>query len=151
MKDEWQTPEYIVDYLQSMYGKFTWDACCNKNNCLVDYQRESLDFEDYNYLNWISNGNDLIFLNPPYSNIAPFIKKAWTDSLSSKVIVLVPITVLSCKYMDFLDEGNEVIRKWVKGLIIETVSRRIRFTHHSLKQSSPPAGSVLIIMDRRGR
>lgn len=157
IKDEWQTPKDLFKYLNETYGPFFWDACCNKSNCLVKTQYPT---KNYNYLTCdivkevktYSAKVDTffaIFMNPPYSNPGPFIAKAWEDSKDFKIVILVPTSILSAKYLDILDKGNEFEREWKKGVTIVPLRRRTKFVHKSLKQSSPPGGCMLIILDRR--
>jgi hypothetical protein len=97
-----------------------------------------------------------IFMNPPYSNPGPFIQKAWEDSKYFKLIILVPISILSCKYLDFLEDSEYLCkqnptRKWREGVKIVPLSRRTKFVHPNKKSSSPPGGCMLMIFDRRGK
>ena len=170
--DEWQTPKALFKELDELYGPFFLDACCTRVNCLVDKHKDYLqggwgvdylsqivhDDIQSRRLNWYED-NDSIFMNPPYSNPEPFIKKAWEDAKYFRVVILVPVSILSNKYMDFLD-GMKILRKyegisdsrirdWLRGIEIVHLSRRVKFEHPTKKVSSPPFACCLIIMDRR--
>lgn len=164
-KDSWQTPLDLYNYLHFKHGPFFWDACCTPQNCLCKCFMD-IDFE-YDYLqtdikkcwerlyldHFLANNKatkmpDVIFMNPPYSNPAPFIRKAWDDSLYFKVVILVPTSILSCKYLDFLDMNTDCERNWKPGVTIIPLKRRTRFEHPELKASSPPGGCMLMILER---
>lgn len=158
--DEWQTPKALFKELDELYGPFFWDACCNEENCLVTEQISILrESKPYDYLLWkhmelFHRMN--IFMNPPYSNPEPFIKKAWEDAKYFRVVILVPVSILSNKYMDFLDGmgsdvfANKIVtREWRNGIEIVHLSRRVKFEHPTKKTSSPPFACCLIIMDKR--
>jgi hypothetical protein len=159
-KDSWQTPDDLFEFINNEHGPFFWDACCDKNNCLVNFMKNFQacfdGWKNYDYLKCnlanLTNGtkNHSVFMNPPYSDPAPFIKKAWEDSKEFKVVILVPVSILSCKYMDFLDNKvNEFERNWKQGVTIVPLRRRTKFEHPTLKTSSPPGGCMLLILDRR--
>lgn len=95
--DEFRTPSKLFEELDFFY-KFFLDACCTKDNCLVN---SLIDYEEYDYLNFNvveyynylrimqdRDGEHSIFMNPPYSDPLPFIKKAWDDSKYFKVVML---------------------------------------------------------------
>jgi hypothetical protein len=171
-RDGWQTPKDLFNFLDEKYGPFFWDACCDQDNCLIPKQKAVLKnlpetcglvvygrYYDYLESNFIdiaiensTKATKSIFMNPPYSNPGPFLKKAWEDSKYYKIVCLVPTSILSCKYMDFLDEGlSSHTRTWKKGIKIEILNRRTKFKHKSLKTSSPPGGCMLLIFDRRSQ
>ncbi len=159
--DEWQTPPGLIEYLIKGYGPFFWDACCTEENCLLGTQKLILSQRPikYDYLNHkfskeLKRRSDChtIFMNPPYSNPAPFLRKAWEDSIDFRVVILVPTSILSCKYLDFLQSPlnpNSFIRYWRAGVKIFPLRRRTKFIHPTLKSSSPPGGCMLMIFDRR--
>lgn len=158
LSDEWQTPIELFNYLDDKY-RFFWDACCNMDNCLSGYQK--FNYSDDKYKDYLKNDmNELfkdhgtdsrsIFMNPPYSNPGPFITKAWEDAKHFKIVILVPTSILSCKYMDILDtRRNTYERDWKRGVTVIPLNRRIQFVHPSKVKSSSPAGSMLLILDRR--
>ena len=69
-----------------------------------------------------------------------------------RVVCLVPDNILTARYMDIMDknDGEGSFREWKKGLTIRHMTRRVKFTHPTLKASSPNFGCMLLIMDRRG-
>lgn len=109
LSDCWCTPAPLFKELDGVCN-FFWDACCDRNNCLVESQKDLLVDDDweYDYLkaDMIEYMRRLychetildksIFMNPPYSRpskdnpgINAFIKKAWEDSKHFRVVMLV--------------------------------------------------------------
>jgi hypothetical protein len=90
-------------------------------------------------------------MNPPYSDPGLFIRHAWELSAHYPIVVLVPNTIKTCKYMDVLDENNgeTTFRKWKQGVEVRDLSRRTKFSHPRKASSSPSFGCMVIILDRR--
>lgn len=106
LSDTYRTPLWLFKLLDDQFN-FFWDACCDENNCLVKnqfYQLSELGligYRPYNYLNTnllqISNEYHThymdkdysVFMNPPFSDPMPFIKKAWEDSKYFRHVLLV--------------------------------------------------------------
>lgn len=131
--------EAITYGIDSIYEEVHYD-----NTDLVSEMIQERFFE--NYADEFS-----IFMNPPYSDKGPFLHRAWEFSKHMKVVCLVPENILTAKYMDIFDKCTEgSFRDWKEGLTIRHMKRRVKFTHPTLKSSSPNFGCMLLIMDRRG-
>lgn len=106
--DLYCTPPDMIDDLQSTYGPFFMDACCNPDNCIVPVQKDYMNNKkdvglEYDYLgtdprqwfDYLYEGkmtlvnHPTIFMNPPYSAPELFIQKAWNDSEYFRVVMLV--------------------------------------------------------------
>lgn len=124
------------------------------------YENTSWDFFKKSFYE-LRNREDIsyrsVFMNPPFSNPKPFIRKAWEDNKFVKFVILVPASILSCRYLDFLDNNyvdgvfSSPLRSWIQGVEIIHLSERTKFIHPSLRESksSPPFGCMLMIFDRR--
>ncbi|MFZ7136747.1 DNA N-6-adenine-methyltransferase, partial [Avibacterium avium] len=101
-RDTWRTPKYVFDWLLQRFNWFDIDGCADYENALAyryigkpvpkDYDYKSpcdekacvaTDFlgEDLfeRLLDVVAetcNGNLRIFVNPPYSNVTPYLKRA---------------------------------------------------------------------------
>lgn len=87
MNDEWGTPEEIFELAHKIEPEFTFDAACNKTNCLIKEQvwfGDSLDLEWETQTSW---SRTAIWCNPPYSrgNIGKFIDKALYEAKENGV------------------------------------------------------------------
>jgi len=80
--DSWRTPRWLFDYLNAEFGPFTLDAAASDENHLCDKyyteQNSGLDNE------W----NGIVFCNPPYSDISPWVKKAGGEA--GRILLLLP-------------------------------------------------------------
>ena len=72
VRDLWSTPSELVEWMESEYGDYDIDAAASKENAVCEkfYSKETNCLKRW----WGSNKH--IWLNPPYSNITPFVKKA---------------------------------------------------------------------------
>ncbi len=90
-KDNWQTPPDLFLELDQEFN-FTLDAAADASNHFCDrWLGPGSDISE-DALTW-KGEDETIFCNPPYSNIAEFVK--WADSLSlntltTKVVMLIP-------------------------------------------------------------
>lgn len=86
-KDTWQTPKYLFNYLRDRFGYFHLDGCANSKNTLAfSYIGEGGvidDFLDENIceklLDFVADTCEYplrIYVNPPYSNVRPFLEQA---------------------------------------------------------------------------
>ena len=96
-KDTWQTPRYVFEWLSQRFGGFDLDGCATANNALTwRYIGEpNLDNDECqsitgDFLMPIEQMLDVlldetaercssplrIYVNPPYSNVAPYLQRA---------------------------------------------------------------------------
>lgn len=74
LRDLWQTPTYLYQYLNRIY-KFDVDLACTTQNCRAPkgiYFDQGMDALKEDWRNYGNTG----FCNPPYSNIDPWVEKA---------------------------------------------------------------------------
>lgn len=79
-KDTWQTPKYVFNWL-NMRFEFGIDGCATENNALAqEYIGEKGLFNDFLSVRadilMDSIFNASVYVNPPYSDVTPFIIKA---------------------------------------------------------------------------
>jgi site-specific DNA-methyltransferase (adenine-specific) len=137
MKDTWQTPDYVFNWLDNIFN-FDLDAACNTTNCKCrsgfhhDNGWNALDEE------W-SFAYDNVWLNPPYSrgNLPLFMKKAYEESLEGcTVVCLVPLDMTAW------------VRDWVIGKAeVWIPDERINFINPdtNLPGKSPSKGNMIVI------
>lgn len=84
--DEWATPRWLFDALDSEFG-FTLDPCCTHENakCKRHFTIEENGLEQ----DW---SGETVFMNPPYgTQIGQWMKKAYFESRKGAIVVcLVP-------------------------------------------------------------
>ena len=128
LSDNYRTPPSLFEALNEV-TPFFWDACCTKDNCLVEHQKYQMNHsiygsnphdyltldlqriqEDYDeiffncYSDYRANRWNTIFINPPYSNVKPFIEKAWEDAKHFRVVMLLKADMST-------DWFNDLIKK----------------------------------------
>jgi len=156
--DEWETPQWLFDELNKEF-KFDCDAAANKNNALCKWYLG----EDYTgakensiIIDWLhtlfqdgltQNYCKVFFLNPPYSKIGAFMKKAYEESLRGAIVVcLIPCRTDTRYWHEYVMKAHEI--RLIKG--------RLKFVNKSLpsyrsdgdfKVSPAPFPSCIVIFD----
>ena len=107
--DEWETPQWLFDLLDQEFH-FNFDAAATDDNCKVCfYSDDSLNGrwtkEDFTRSVW---------LNPPYSQIAAFMKKTYEESQKGATVVcLIPSRTDTRYWHDYIMKAQEI--RFVKG------------------------------------
>jgi phage N-6-adenine-methyltransferase len=131
--DEWATPQSIFDKLNKKYN-FTLDPCCTHANakCEKHYTIE----EDGLSQSW---AGESVFVNPPYSNIADWVKKAHYESTENgaTVALLIPSRTDTKYWHDYIMESASTIY-FIKG--------RVKFesANKENKNSAPFPSAVIV-------
>lgn len=128
--DEWSTPRYFFDDLNSEFGPFTLDPAADEFNALTDkfYTKES---------NGLSKSwkDQRVFCNPPYSNLSEWIKKSSDERRSAKVIVLlIPARTDTKAFHQYIYKKRGVQIRFIKG--------RLKFSE---AKWSAPFPSMIVI------
>jgi site-specific DNA-methyltransferase (adenine-specific) len=128
--DEWTTPQWLFDLLDKEF-QFDFDAAAN------DYNTKCGDCWLQNALedSWMQWKGVKFFLNPPYSKIGAFMKKAYEESQKGAVVVcLIPSRTDTKYWHDYVMKAQEI--RFVKG--------RLKFGD---QKNSAPFPSVIVIFD----
>lgn len=144
--DEWETPKWLFDKLNEEFH-FDYDAAANEFNtkCGDNWIQNAL--ED----SWMKWGGKIFWLNPPYSQITAFLKKAYEESLKGAIVVcLIPSRTDTRYWHDYCMKTYEI--RFIKG--------RLKFNNRTLppykedgshKVSSATFPSSVIIFDKAKR
>ena len=149
--DEWETPFSLYSKLDDEFH-FQCDAAATLENtkcewCITD----ALTLDDWMSGDWIaddgSSGMTKFFLNPPYSKIGAFMKKAYEESLKGAIVVcLIPARTDTKYFHDYCMKAAEI--RFIKG--------RLQFANRTLpswradgnfKMSSAPFPSIVVVFD----
>ncbi len=105
-KDYWSTPQWMYDWLDSVF-KFEIDLAANKDNAKheVFYTEEDNSLEQ----DWSSEGRKVGFLNPPYSNTKPWIKKAVAMKEKFTTVMPIPTPNGEAQYKDVFEHANDIV------------------------------------------
>lgn len=109
--DEWSTPQDIFDDLDREFH-FTLDPCATAENHKCDryYTAEQNGLEK----SW---GGEIVFCNPPYSQIERWVKKAYLETRTKGTIccLLIPSRTDTKYFHDYILHRSEV--RFVRGRI----------------------------------
>jgi len=125
--DEWETPQKLYDELDAEFD-FNLDPCASKENhkCFLYYTKE----DDGLKADWAGHR---VFCNPPYSDIAQWVEKAFRETRNDNtlVVMLIPSRTDTKYFHNFIYNRAEI--RFVKG--------RVRFGG----QDNAPFPSMLVI------
>ena len=145
-KDGWETPDYIYNWLDRRFD-FNLDGCADKDNHkTMCYSNDFLNLdpekviESMNKLGGVSNLN--IFVNPPYSNVKPFLIKAKELRDQGCVVVFLLNADKSTRWYEdhVLNVANEVI---------DITGSRLAFIHPVTKEpvKGNSKGQMIVVFD----
>jgi phage N-6-adenine-methyltransferase len=85
--DEWETPQAFFKKLNQRYGPFTLDPCANGLNSKCS--NFFTEHQDGLKKDWSGNRS---FVNPPYSKIKDWVRKAYEEGQkeNTSVVLLIP-------------------------------------------------------------
>lgn len=124
--DEWTTPPDLFQGLTREF-KFTLDPCSTHENALCSHHYTIVE-------NGLSKdwGDNVVFMNPPYSNVAAWMKKAYQSSRNGATVVsLIPARTDTNFWHEFATKGE-----------IRLIRGRLKF---SGSRTSAPFPSAIVI------
>lgn len=149
VRDLWSTPYELVAWMESEYGDYDIDAAASKENAVCEkfYSKETNCLKRW----WGSNKH--IWLNPPYSNITPFVKKSIEQmEHNNQIDMLLPCDTSTGWFYEAQQRAAEII--WITGEVYHEdgteYSRTGRLAFTSALTGKPVQGnnkgSVIFIM-----
>jgi len=146
--DEYETPQWLFDLLDKEFH-FECDAAATLKNTKCkwcfgeDYAGEKEDSIIIDWVNTLFQEGLMqtyckkFFLNPPYSKIGAFIKKAYEESQKGAIVVcLIPSRTDTKYWHDYVMKSQEI--RFVKG--------RLKFSN---EKNSAPFPSCIVIFDHK--
>lgn len=106
VRDLWSTPSELVAWMEIEYGDYDIDAAASKENAVCEkfYSKETNCLKRW----WGSNKH--IWLNPPYSNITPFVKKAIEQmDHNNQIDILLPCDTSTGWFYEAQQRAAEII------------------------------------------
>ena len=132
--DEYETSQDLFDYINKIYrfGVFTLDpAATDENHKCDQYYTKEDDGLD---MDW---ANEIVFVNPPYSQLKAWCKKAYEESKKGKLVVmLIPSRTDTIAWHEYCMKAKEIV--FIKG--------RLKFGNSN---NSAPFPSAIIVFDER--
>lgn len=92
--DEWGTPKALFNSLDNEFD-FTLDPCGSEARILKNGMLTYIKEKDGLHWPWIGHR---VFVNPPYSDIAKWVKKCFVERNSAELIVLLIFSRTDTKY-----------------------------------------------------
>jgi phage N-6-adenine-methyltransferase len=146
-RDSWRTPIEIFDWAERLVGGFEYDGACTMDNALAVPLWTRTGFVDGDSLSheWPNDSN--IWLNPPYSNIKPWVERAL--ACKSVVAMLVMSPNGEGVYDSLMRQSHEInITGWREGQRYR--SGRIGFIGPNGRPvNGNPRGSSLFLINSR--
>lgn len=143
-RDAWQTPKYFFDWLNKRFD-FDIDGCADESNALC--------------LNWVGKGSPLgsdfletktpypyrnlrFYVNPPYSDVTPFLKAAKELKDKGHLVVMLLNNDKSTQWYQ-----NHIHN--VANEVIDITGGRIAFIHPVTKQEikGNSKGQMVVVFD----
>ncbi|OBW93000.1 DNA N-6-adenine-methyltransferase [Gallibacterium salpingitidis] len=152
-KDTWQTPKYLFKWIENRFGWIHLDGCANKDNALTANWIGKLGvIEDFlvediceQLLNVVCDYCDAplrIFVNPPYSNVTPFLKQAKVIRDAGHMVIMLLNNDKSTRWYQecIYNVANEVI---------DITGGRVSFIHPVTKQEikGNSKGQMIVVFD----
>ncbi|HEY9678696.1 MAG TPA: DNA N-6-adenine-methyltransferase [Drouetiella sp.] len=146
--DSWRTPPAVFEKLDSEFH-FVLDAACTSENCLApngNYFDKGIDGLSTNWKELTASG--AIWLNPPYSNVRPWLEKAYTSECT--VVFLITLDCSTKWWQECVKDRAAEVRM---------VTHRIKFLsplgaeHHTKKNgggTTTPSAIVIFRPNFRG-
>lgn len=107
--DEWSTPQDVFDLLDQEFN-FNLDPCANADNhkCEKWFSKE----DDGLSMSW---GGYTVFCNPPYSQIARWVEKAFDEGHkdNTTVVLLIPARTDTRYFHNFIYGRSEI--RFIRG------------------------------------
>lgn len=150
--DDWQTPDWLYGQLNKEFN-FILDVCASptNNKCLLYYCKDNSCLnKEWDFYRGSTSGIDYsCFMNPPYSDPAPFIQKAWEQSKKGRVVCILKGDTSTKWWGIFWDHEKHKPRHGCKQ--IRFMPRRVKFVPPpgSVGANGPTFPTAIVIMDRR--
>lgn len=115
LRDLWATPQFVFDFADKniVHGGFALDGAANSYNTkcelYITEDQNSLGIDWSELLN--DNPNNNVWVNPPYSNISPWLTHAYEQSLNGvTTVLLIPTPNGESYYGEYVfDLASELI------------------------------------------
>ena len=133
--NEWYTPQYIIDWVESNFGEIDLDPCASKH---TNIGRINYTIEDGGLT---KEWKGVVYVNPPYGrDIKKWVKKAKESRMTAnKVIMLIPARTDTSYWHEYIFDYSSIY--FIKG--------RIKFLDEELKERDAATfPSAIIVFDR---
>lgn len=132
----WNTPPEIVEMLLP-FGHICLDPCSNPHS-IVGACQEYTEAEDGLKQVWVTcHPSGLLFVNPPYSNVLPWMRYSYRAAGIAQQHVVVLVNAAT-------ETGWFDLFGWKRSPAICFLNKRVKFLEAGQRKSSNPHPSALI-------
>lgn len=122
--DNWRTPDHIFKQLNDIFN-FTLDATCTRKNCKCP---NGFYFDEGHNALMKSWGLERVFCNPPFSQKADFIEKAYNEVITGDCPIVVMVLPSNC-------QDSKAFQSYIKkNFFYETLAGRVAFIDPETKR-----------------
>lgn len=136
--DSRETPPELFSALDAEFH-FTLDVCASVENAKCTRFYTELDNGLVQY--W---GEERVFCNPPYSDIRPWVEKAW-NSRAKSIVMLVPANRTEQPWWQQWVEPYRDGREPGCDFRVQFLAGRTRFVKDGVRMGSPKFGCCLLV------
>jgi phage N-6-adenine-methyltransferase len=126
--DEWETPPDLFKRFDAQYG-FTLDAAASRLNAKCVRFNSLEEPEKYPWT------DEVVWCNPPYSDISRFVARA-AERQAKVTVMLLPVRT-DTKWFHTYCTGEGVTLRFLRG--------RVKFLRDGVPMGSPPFASMICI------
>jgi phage N-6-adenine-methyltransferase len=144
--DDRAVPEGLFAKWQQRF-QFTVDVAANHHNAKLPryFTKETSGLD-------VSWSGERVYCNPPFSAIAPWVEKAWSETGAPLIVMLLPANRTEQEWWQRLIEPARDGRAGGGGLTVEVLPGRLKFLspgEDEIRQDNrPPFGCCLCIWQR---
>ena len=145
-RNTWQTPKYVFNWLEIKHGAFDVDGCASSENALckeyIDSDFDFLTCSMRGFQNCCEKENLKIYVNPPYSDVTPFLIRAKELRDAGHLVVMLLNN----------DKSTQWYQNHIHGVaneVIDIVGGRIAFIHPVTQQEikGNSKGQMIVVFD----
>lgn len=115
--DEWETPHNLFEELHKEFN-FEADICADEKNKKLDFyfSKESVYGAGALGFDWALSKLKTVFMNPPYSEVKDWVKKAYDESRNGvKIVALLPARTDTKWFHEFVYGYKNVEIRFIAG------------------------------------
>lgn len=132
--DLYETPLDEFKKIEKLFGKFDLDVCAQKTTAKCKKYFSLERKQNAFHKNWSKYGKRA-FMNPPYSNVRPWLEKAIKETKRGIVVVaLLPSSVDAIWYHELIRLNPKCIHHLLPG--------RIKFLYNKEIRTQPRGGNM---------
>lgn len=157
--DLWSTPQWLFDEWNTTYGPFDLDVCASAENvkCIRYYDEQFNGLNAPWHFEFPGENPPRCWMNPPYSDPYPSVKKASEESKKGCLVVaLLNYDHTMAWWKEFIEDPANDYKPY-PGVTIHKLPKRIKFDapkwfiESGGKVTTNTRPSVIVVFNKSGR